>query len=438
MTRQEAEDYIYASYMRALPFLSYDMPDSEKRHPGYTEGIIKKHYAGTPSVAVTGSKGKGSVAYILSRILSLYGKTGLMTGPHIESFNERFRAGDSVIGDDEFAGIISSLTPELESIKCDPGKGEFISPIGIETAAAEVFFLRHHTDYDIYEHGKGVRYDDVKNVPASYGIINTIFLEHTRELGGTLKDIARDKACIIRPGMKGIYAGWQSDEVRDIITEMARENKVPLKLAGRDFDVSDIVFHDMGMSCTVTTGRRSYSSLGISLMGSAQCRNLALALAAAEDIAGEGFCASDEDMEGLRKVLSELSWFGRLSVLSRDPFVLADCCINRASAAGALEVLKELGIYKALFILAIPDDKDYLGVAQAVAREGHDIVLTRISNAHYRFTGVQTERLREAGISCGYAEDITEAIGQAEGPAAILGTTAMLPAVKSYFDRRSI
>ncbi len=432
MTRKEAEDYIFASYMKALPYLSYDMPDSMKRHPEYTREMIRSLHKGTPSVAVTGSKGKGSVAYILSNLLSLYGSTGLMTGPHIESFNERFRIGSKLISDEEFTSIISELKSSFDAIPCDSSKGEFISPIGIETSAAEVYFSRHHTDFDIYECGKGVKYDDVKNVPALYGIINSVFSEHMRELGGSLEKIAEDKACIIRSGMRCIYSAGQRGEVMDIIKAKAERENVPIKLYGRDYNVSDIRFLDKSMSCTVTTKKRSYENLEISLMGSAQCHNLALALCAAEDIIGEDFCAADKDIDRMRNSLKELDWFGRLSLISMDPFILIDCCINKDSLSGVLEVINKHGVRDPLFILVIPDDKDYPGVAGAIAELGYDIVLSRISNAHYRFSGIRQKILERSGIACGYNDNLAETVKGAGRPAVVLGTTAMLPEIKKF------
>ncbi len=433
VNRQEAEDYIYSSYMRAQPQLSYDMPDSVKRHPEFTKKIIQSLYRGTPSIAVTGSKGKGSVAYILSSVLSLCGKTGLMTGPHTVKFNERFRIADELISDDEFSLIVSELRTLFDEIGCDTRKGEFISPIGIETAVAEAFFGRHGTDYDIYEHGKGVRYDDVGNIPAGYGIINTIFLEHTRELGGSIEEIASDKACIIRSGMKGIYSGRQSREAADIIIKRAENEGVELKLFGRDYSVSDIKYLDEGMSCTVETSGHLYRDIKISLMGSVQCHNLALALQAAEDIIGADFMRRKEDMQRLQSCLQRLEWFGRLSVLSRDPFILTDCCINRNSTASAIEAVRELDIRDPLFILAIPDDKDYPGVAEAVNKEGYDIVLSEVSNPHYRFSGIQQKKLSDAGIVCGYEKDLIKAVSMTGRPVVILGTTAMLPELKRRY-----
>ena len=426
MTRQDAEDYIYASYMKAVPYLEYDMPDSTKRHPEYTRDIIRRLHRDNTSVSVTGSKGKGSAAYMLSEILRLYGRTGLMTGPHIRSFNERFRVDGGLISDEEFAYIVSRLQPELDAVAKGLPKECFISPIGIETAVAESFFAAHDTKYDIYECGKGVRYDDVSNVPADYALINTIFLEHTRELGRTLDEIADNKSYIIKEGMKGIYIGRQEQSVSGVLIKRARKKDVPVSIYGADFEASGIRYGRDGMSCDVRTARRCYKDLFIPLIGSHQCMNLALAIASAEDIIGDCFCENEEETERLRTVLKHLSWFGRLSVISREPVTLIDCCINRISAENAIEAVRELGIINAVFIIAIPDDKDYLGVAEAVNDAGYDIVLTRVSNPYYRFEGVQEDMLKKHGIECIYMASLSEAISSIEGPKVILGTTDML------------
>lgn len=444
MTRVEAEDFIYSSYMRAVPHLSYDLPDSRKRHPEYTADIIRGLYRSGASVAVTGSKGKGSVAYILSMILSCHGKTGLMTGPHIESFNERFRMDGVPIGDEEFTDIVSGLAAEFDRIQngVEPDRGEFISPIGIETAIAETWFARSGTAYDIFECGKGVEYDDVGNIPADYGIINSIFLEHVRELGDNVETIARDKSRIIRSGMKGVYSGVQDDGVAEIIKARADEFGVPLRLYGRDFAAENISYGDGFMACDVVTGRRRYENLRLSLMGSHQRRNLAIAIAVAEDMVGGDFCATSQVEAKVRDALMGLDWFGRLSLIRRDPVLLVDCCINRQSVDGAMEAVSELGISDAVFVMAIPDDKDYFGVASRVHEAGHGIVLTKVGNPHYRFAleggfSKQQKVLKELGIDCGYAESLAEAIDGLKGAGVVLGTTAMLSEIMRYKETYS-
>ncbi|MBQ1880793.1 MAG: hypothetical protein II156_04095, partial [Lachnospiraceae bacterium] len=84
---------------------------------------------------------------------------------------------------------------------------------------------------------------------------------------------------------------------------------------------------------------------------------------------------------------------------------------------------------------AVPDDKDYEGVARAVAEKGHRIVLTKVANPHYRFEGIQLERLKEAGLSCEYVPDLKTAINGTSGHVVVLGTTDMLKEIKRM-DRR--
>ena len=106
--------------------------------------------------------------------------------------------------------------------------------------------------------------------------------------------------------------------------------------------------------------------------------------------------------------------------------ILIDCCINRISAGTAIEAVRELGIDDAVFILAIPDDKDYPGVAEAVNNAGYSIVITKVSNPYYRFEGIQKDMLKKHGIECIYKASLSGAINDIKGPKVILGTTDML------------
>ncbi len=430
MTRKEAEDFIYSSYTRALPYIEYDRPDSEKRDPSLTEDIIKRHHSGRTTVTVTGSKGKGSAAYILSEILGVTKSVGLMTSPHIDRFNERFRICGEVISDYEFTKIAEDIRPEFDRIEDRLDKNHFISPIGIETVIAEEFFKRHGAVFEIYECGKGVRYDDVRNVPASYAMINSIFLEHTRELGPDIADIAENKADIIKNGMKSVFIGRQDEAVKTILVKQALLQNVPVKLYGEDFEACNIRYTEQGMECDIRLGNEIINNVGISLMGSDQCSNLALAFACAKEIMGECFY---EKLEDIRVVLKGLHFPGRLSIIKRSPFIMADCCINRTSITNVIETIKRLGLKEAVFVIAIPDDKDYIGVAEEISAKGCDIILTKVANKHYRFNGIQQDVLYKAGIAARYFGSLREAILEAGEPVVVVGTTAMLKELKEIF-----
>ena len=99
---------------------------------------------------------------------------------------------------------------------------EYISPMGIQAAAALEAFLEASVEFQVLECGKGVAYDDVNNVPHSYAVINRIFLEHTRELGATLKEIAENKAAIMT-GNKNLKLGSiAAEELSEVKTAVEK------------------------------------------------------------------------------------------------------------------------------------------------------------------------------------------------------------------------
>ena len=122
-----------------------------------------------------------------------------------------------------------------------------------------------------------------------------------------------------------------------------------------------------------------------------------------------------------------------MEVISKQPFILLDACINGASCENVLKVLNHLDIKEATVVVGIPDDKDYVGVVRAMKKVASDIILTKSGNPHYVFTKRQQERLEEEGIFARWTESVSEAIELAknkENPIVILGTTSVIAEVK--------
>ena len=184
MTRQQAEDFIYKSYLKAQKYQNYNTKDSEKRRNDLTFDLIRQK-SGTPCVIVTGSKGNGSVSNMISQILQTKYTVGLMTSPHIVDFCERFQVNSGKISNEDFIKQISMIQNEINSIDTSLPKDVCISPMGIQAYLALNYFENCNTKFNVFECGKGARFDDVNNILHDYAIINSIFLEHTRELGET-------------------------------------------------------------------------------------------------------------------------------------------------------------------------------------------------------------------------------------------------------------
>lgn len=434
MTAKEAIDYVYASYLKAEPYLLFDAPDSEKRNPKLSREIIVKR-RGVPTVLVTGSKGKGSVAKMLAEIMGTHGKTGLMTSPHILEFRERFQVQGEAVSDEVLTEAIVRVKPEFDRVEAGLSKKEYVSPMGIQTAAALEIFQDAGVEFQVMECGKGAAYDDVNNVPHKYAVINRVFLEHTRELGSTLEAIAANKAAIITGEQEAVFTAEQEPEVLRILKARAESFKTPLYQYGKHFWCEQVTFTGQGMVFDVVTLKHRYVGLRLPLLGIHQAENCALAIALCEAELGS------LDEEKVKTVLQNLEWPGRLEVLSSDPLMLLDACINRASCGNVLNALEQLEKGRVITIIGIPSDKDYFGVAEAMADVSDHIILTKSQNVHYKFGKEQTEVLKATGISAVWKEHIAAAVEQARAYNAaeekwnraivILGTTSLISDVKA-------
>lgn len=145
-------------------------------------------------------------------------------------------------------------------------------------------FSEKHTDFNVFECGKGAKYDDVNNIRHDYAVMNRIFLEHTRELGDTLAAIAEDKSHVITGEQKCVYFAEQEPEVLEVLQRRAETLHIPYKIYGRDFHAENIRYTCFGMQFDVEIGDNIYADLQIPLLGEHQAKNCALALAVCVDV----------------------------------------------------------------------------------------------------------------------------------------------------------
>lgn len=458
MNRREAEDYVYQSYMKAEKYWRREDPDRMHRRPDLTRHLIRSlsetisemdgdtfsemdgdalsdrdgdalsesgegtwppscpssspaRSGKTPCIVVTGSKGKGSVAAMMAQILNVDFLTGLMTSPHLVNFCERFRVGPDQIPDEDFARLMTEVARMVDPVEKKLPKDVCISPMGIQTLLGLLFFRERRTQVNIFECGKGARYDDVNNVRHDYAVINRIFPEHLRELGGSLEKIAEDKSHVITGEEICAYTSRQDPAVMDILLERSLKLQVPLKRWGVDFWAENIRSDVDGTLFDAVIDGEMISNVHIPLLGAYQAENCALALAVCRDLCKRFHVPfSGNDFASRQDALNRLRRPGRMEILSSRPFVLLDACIHRESAGEVLSLVKALGIEKAVVIIGIPDDKDFAGTAEVMEPVASRIILTKSANTHYIFTRKQVDILQAKGIDCVWTDSLKEAI----------------------------
>jgi dihydrofolate synthase / folylpolyglutamate synthase len=186
-----------------------------------------------PVVHVAGTNGKGSTLAFIRAIAESLGKgVHVYTSPHLVDFHERI-----VLAGAHGAAPISEdvLVDCLARAEAANG-GELITLFEITTAAAFLAFTEAPADLLLLETGLGGRLDATNMVEKPLlTIITPISIDHVSFLGETLREIAGEKAGILKPGVACIV-GRQDAEALDVIARRAEEIGAPLHVFGRDFD----------------------------------------------------------------------------------------------------------------------------------------------------------------------------------------------------------
>ncbi len=256
-----------------------------------------------PSVHVAGTNGKGSVAAMVHAIALAAGlDAGLTTSPHLVRPEERIRLGAGDIAPAAFRGLVERLRDE--AARALPGLPRHPSFFEMLTAAAFVAFAERRVDLAVVETGLGGRLDATNVLEPRVAVITTIGLDHVATLGGTLASIAREKAGIAKPGVP-LVLGWIAAGPRAAIEEHAARAGAPVHRAARELRLR----RAPGGGFDLRTPVRAYAGLACALPGPHQARNAALAVRAAELLAGDGFPL---DEAAVRAGLASVRWPARL------------------------------------------------------------------------------------------------------------------------------
>jgi dihydrofolate synthase/folylpolyglutamate synthase len=234
-----------------------------------------------PAVLIAGTNGKGSTAASLVSILASSGlRAGLYTSPHLARVNERIRLNRIEIPDDTFAALYFRVHDAAQQLVLAGRLAQMPSFFEMLTAQALLYFAEERVNLAVLEVGMGGRLDATNIVDPLISVITDISLDHTEWLGSTITAISREKAGILRPHGTLITLP-QHPEANQVIGEVATE----LGVRG----VSATAY--MPPMGTPTSGPYPVEALGASILvdsplsGAHQHRNLALAIAAAVELA---------------------------------------------------------------------------------------------------------------------------------------------------------
>ncbi|MGN6426236.1 MAG: bifunctional folylpolyglutamate synthase/dihydrofolate synthase [Leifsonia sp.] len=362
--REEAE----AVYQALLARIGEGAPERRLDATRRAVELLGDPQRAYPIIHITGTNGKTSTSRIIESILRAYGlRTGLLTSPHLVSFNERIVIDGEPIADEDLVRNWEDVRPYLEIVDAElveAGK-QPLTFFEALTALAFAAFADAPVDVAVIEVGMGGEWDSTNVGDGQVAVFTPISLDHTKQLGETVREIARTKSGIIKPSAD-VVTSAQTTEAMAELEEAARLTESTLAAQPIAFDVAATRVAVGGQLVTVRGRAATYEDVFLPLYGDHQAQNAAVAVAAVETFLGRGTQPLKADLveEGFATATSP----GRLQLIGIEPTVLVDAAHNPAGAATLADALRRYFDFDEItFVVGSLGDKDARGVVRALA-----------------------------------------------------------------------
>ena len=360
-------------------------------------------------IHVAGTNGKGSAVCMLSNILVSHGyKVGTNTSPYIERFNERLQINNIPIPSQKliyYTNEVKNAIDKLNNQDCHP------------------------IEFVVLECGIGGRLDSTNVIENPLlCVICNIGLDHTEILGNTVKDIASEKAGIIKQGTTVVMHPYISKEAAEVVKETASERNailcgydalpriVSTSLEGTDFEFENKIYH-------------------IKLLGSYQPGNAALAVKAAEVLAHKGIVDENDILSGL----SAAKWKCRFEYIRTKYNYIIDGAHNYQ---GICEFAKSINMYlpgrRKVFVIGMLNEKDFEKSSEVLKTLGGKIIVTDVPSIRQTsgkavYDAVKS-RVQDAEYipGCNKAAEYAEKLAGCDGFVCIAGSLYLAGAARTY------
>lgn len=304
------------------------------------------------SIHVVGTNGKSSTVRMTAALLEAHGvPTGAYVSPHLVGFEERVRIGDRDLERPAFAAAVERAAHAARLVDRTRPADDHVTQFELLTAAGFSELARRGVEVAVIEAGLGGRYDATNVIPSHVQVLTNVGLEHTRWLGPTIRDIAREKLAVVRDGAVLV--------VGDLHPDAAEEARATARARHARLVEADLTAAD-----------------ALPVAGAYQRRNFALAMAAARAHLG------GLDADAVRRTAEQIHVPGRLQVVGQAPLTVLDGAHNPAGMAALAEAMDELVPAGAPLAAAVSvlDDKDAAGMLRSLVPRCNFLVMCASAN----------------------------------------------------------
>jgi dihydrofolate synthase/folylpolyglutamate synthase len=408
------------------------------------------------SILIAGTNGKGSVAAFCDSILRTSGyKTGLYTSPHLIQTEERIRIDGRMIPADEFARLTEEVQDAVNALMKQPAEGgrkleHHPTYFEMVTAIAFKYFVEQQIEIAVLEVGLGGRLDATNVVDPVVAIITNVDLDHQQYLGSSLREIAIEKAGIIKPfsyeteastlgnPLPVVFGGGDGTAL-EVVKERCSAVGARLFRLPMDFEIEPDMLGRFKL--------RLDSRLGVGieirlpLAGKHQVSNALTAIRAMEVLEGFGYQITRRNLEA---GMSRAVWPGRLEILDSRPRIILDGAHNPAAAQKVREYLETfLQSRQIVMIFGAMRDKAIREMVRVLFPLAREVVLAR---PEYERSAKPCEILNlvpngvnsvRSTASVQEAVDIAEQLAAEDDTIVVVGSLFLVGEVKGLLQRRS-
>ena len=304
-------------------------------------------------------------------------RTGRYTSPHLQRLEERFVVHGQPVSSAVLGDALRTVRTTVDHLRTNRGLDGHPTFFEVTTAAAFLVFQRLEVQIAVLEVGLGGRFDATNVVTPIAAGITSIGIDHQAQLGSTVREIAFEKAGVVKTGTITVV-GDTTPEVVETFRTVCQERGATF-VAAADEIVTHVRLIDGRPELTLSTTRNWYGTIRLALRGRHQVDNAVLAVRLLEEL-GEVDVRVPPD--AIRAALSHTRWPGRLDLrpVSQARQVLLDGAHNPAAAGALAAYLGEVHPQGLPIVFGAMRDKDVTGMLKALAPHATRLVFTAVTH----------------------------------------------------------
>lgn len=326
-------------------------------------------------IQVAGTNGKGSTAHFLTSILQFAGsKVGLFTSPHLEDIRERITVNKTWISEEEFALSLSQIKKISENLLRNGAIDNMPTFFEHIFLTAVYYFFKQGVDYAVLEVGLGGRLDATSTLTPEVSVITNISYDHTKTLGGRIRDIAAEKAGIIKKNVPVVCGCSVYSAANQVIKKISDKKKAPFYNVLNAKNRLETKKNNGFYQCSYATESGQYR-FNVHLNGAHQTKNAATAVRAIEILNKEN---KDREIpaESIYDGIAKNFVPGRIEIINSSPAVILDGGHNVESIKALKNFLEQEKKKNLTLVFGVLRDKKYRKMIPLLLPFAKNVILT--------------------------------------------------------------